>query len=278
MTLEAWILVGAQVFAVLYGLVIGSFLAATIVRIPEDRSLLVPSSCPRCGHRLGGADLVPVLSWLARRGRCRHCGTAISRLYPLVETLSALLAWLCFRHVVGSVGDLDAPHLIAWVFQYGFLCLLLVAAAVDVRHRIIPLETSSYAVPFGLAGHFVLERLGYDGHLSIGFVAALVGAVVWGGFFTVVERVWQFLTGRVGLGWGDVKLAWMLGAFLGVAQGGAAIMLGSIVGSVVGIAARVVLPRNPYLPFGPPLALGATVVVLFGDLPLTEWLVDLFYA
>ena len=81
---DAVILGLGQLFATLYGLVIGSFLAVCIVRIPEDCSLMVPSSCPRCGTRIGWADNVPVLSWLALRGRCRHCGAPISPLYPLV--------------------------------------------------------------------------------------------------------------------------------------------------------------------------------------------------
>lgn len=273
---ESFLLVFAQTFAVLYGLAIGSFVAAAAVRIPEDRSLLVPSSCPRCGTRLGIVDLVPVLSWIALRGRCRHCGTSVSPLYPLIELVSGLLAWLVCRHVFGSAADFDLAHIVAWVMQFGFLAALLLAATVDVRHRIIPNETSIFAVPFGIGGHWLLEWLGYDGFLGIGVVQSVLGAMAWGGFFGTMAWLWINVFGRIGLGWGDVRLAWMLGAFLGFAPGGLyAIMMGSIVGSVAGIATMVVLRKTPYLPYGPPLALGATLYVLWGDLPFIQWLAAL---
>lgn len=272
---EDLLLACVQGFAILYGLAVGSFIAAAAVRIPEDRSLMVASSCPRCGHRLGVTDLVPVVSWLWLRGSCKHCGASISPLYPLVETLSALLAWLVARHLFGGIADLDAGHAVAWVMQYGFLALLLLAATVDVRHRIIPNETSVYAAPMGIAGHALLQWLGYDGFLAIGVTESVLGALVWGGFFGLMAWAWINVTGTLGLGWGDVKLALMIGAFLGFAPGGStAILLGSVIGSVVGLIATAVLWRRPYLPFGPPLALGAAAVVLYGDLPVGQWVAD----
>lgn len=260
-------LIFAQVFAVLYGLTVGSFLASSIVRIPEGRSSLVPSSCPRCATRIRWHDNVPVLSWLWLRGRCRACGSPISALYPLVELLSGLLAWLVCRHLVQTPADLDLAHAAAWVLQFGFLAMLIVAAAVDTRHRIIPDETSIYAVPLGIGGHALLELLGYDGWLSIGWREAALGATVWGGCFAFFSWSALFLLRREGLGWGDVKLAAMFGAFLGTMPGGlAAIALGSLVGVAVGLAATVITWGRTYLPFGPPLAVGGAVYVLYGDL------------
>lgn len=270
---EGTLLALAQLFAVLYATVIGSFIAAAAVRIPENRSVMVPSSCPRCGHRLGPLDLVPVLSWVFLRGRCRHCGAAISPVYPLVELISGLLGWLVCRHLVGGAEDLDLVHAIAWIHQFGFLALLLLAATVDLRHRIIPDETSTLAAPFGIAGHALLEWLGYDGFLSIGVVASVAGAVLWWGFFAFMAWTWVLVTRRIGLGQGDVKIALMLGAFLGFSPGGTtAILIGSLLGSVIGLVATAILWRRPYLPFGPPLALGGAAYVLYGDLPVYDWL------
>lgn len=255
-----------QAFAVVYGLVIGSFLAVCILRLPEDRSLLVPSACPRCGAHVRWFDNVPVFSWLALRGRCRNCGTPISPFYPLVETLTGLLAWLAFRSIVHDVEDLDAIHAAMWVVRFGFLCLLVVSAYVDVRHRIIPDQTSIYAVPVGIVAAACLELMGADG---IGWRQAVLGATFWGGAAAVFSWITWYVTGVDALGWGDVKLIAMFGSFLGFFGGLAVLMWGSIIGSVVGITAIVVLRRRVWLPFGPPLAIAAAVYALWG--PVVVW-------
>lgn len=251
-------------FAVAYGLAIGSFLAVCIVRLPEDRSLLVPSGCPRCGARIRWYDNVPVLSWLALRARCRSCGTPIPPLYPLVELLGGLLGLLVFRQVFVDPADLDLAHAAAWTVRFGFLALLVVAAYVDVRHRIIPDETSIYAVPVGIAAAALLQWLGWDAPGWIGWREAIAGTVLWGGLFAAISLGFRFVTGVDGLGWGDVKLAAMLGAFLGPLGGMVALLFASLTGSIVGLAVVLVRRRRPALPFGPPIALGAAVFVLWG--------------
>ena len=272
---EAAIMAGAQGFAALYGLVLGSFCAAAIVRLPEGRSMLTPSACPRCGTRLTGADLVPVVSWLRSRGRCRHCGAPISPLYPLVEALCGILGWLVFRHLFSGVADFTAANAAAWVVQLGFLLILVVAATVDVRHRIIPNETSSYAALAGIAGHAVLDWLGYDGFLAIGVVQSVAGALAWSAFFGSLALFWEVVLKREGLGWGDVKLAAMLGAFLGFLPAGLfALMMGSLIGVLGHLVALVVRRSDEHLPYGPALAAGAAIYVLYGDVPLlAPWIV-----
>jgi leader peptidase (prepilin peptidase)/N-methyltransferase len=258
-----------QAFAVLYGLVIGSFLNVCIVRLPEDRSLWPRSACPSCNTPIAWYDNVPVLSWLILRGRCRHCGARISPLYPLVELLSGLLGWLLFRRIFADPADLDLAHIAAWVVQFGFLGLLVVAAYVDVRHRIIPDETSIYAVPFGIAGAALLQLVGYDGWMSIGWRQAVVGATLWWLAFAALSWVALYLMDQVALGWGDVKLAAMFGAFLGPTGTFAVLMFGSIIASTVGIVVTVAQGRRTYLPYGPPLALAAVLYVLWGEPFLT---------
>lgn len=259
------VLVVGQVFAVVYGLVIGSFLAVCIVRLPEDRSLLVPSACPRCATRVRWYDNVPILSWFLLRRRCRSCGAPISPLYPLVELLGGLLGWILFRRIFTEPEHLDAAHAAAWAVQLVFLSMLAVAAFTDIRHRIIPDETSIYAVPVGVLAAALLQWLGWDGWLAIGWKQACLGAAIWGGFFAFISWSTQFVTGRVALGWGDVKLAAMLGAFLGPHHAFLVVMFGSLLGAVVGIVATIVARRRVYLPYGPPLAVAAAVYVLWGE-------------
>lgn len=255
-----------QAFATAYGLAIGSFLAVCIVRLPEDRSLLVSSACPRCGARVRWRDNVPVLSWFLLRGRCRDCGTPISPLYPLVEALGGTLGWLLYRRLMPTVDQIDAVHGLAWVVWFGFLGLLVVAAAVDVRHRIIPDQVSSYAVPFGLIGAAALEWAGFEGWLAVGWRSAVLGAAGWGGLFAVFALVGRYVARQEVLGWGDVKLAAMLGAFLGLFPGTfVTVLVGSLFGAVVGIAVTVLARRRVWLPYGPPLALAAALWVLWGD-------------
>ena len=266
------VLVAGQAFAAVYGLVIGSFLAVCIVRLPEDRSLLVPSACPHCGARVRWFDNVPVLGWMWLRGRCRSCAAPISPLYPLVELLGGLLGWLVFRQLFLDPADVDLAHVAAWVVRFGFLCLLVVAAAVDVRHRIIPDETSIYAVPFGLAGAALLGVLGFEGAGFPSFAEAVFGAAAWGGLFVVLSWSGRFVFGADALGWGDVKLVTMFGAFLGPVPGTLmALLVGSLLGSAVGLAALVIQRRRTALPFGPPLAVGAAAVALWGEVLAPWW-------
>lgn len=252
-------------FAAAFGLVIGSFLNVVILRGPAEHSLLVPSHCPSCGHRVRPRDLVPVLSWLLLRGRCRDCGQPISAQYPLVELLTGLLAWLAFVRFVPDVHAIDAPHLAAWAVYAAFLADLVVVVFVDLRHRLILDATSIYAIPIGVAAAVLLTSVGYEGVIAVGWREAVLGALAGGAFFGLLAVSVWVVARTEGLGWGDVKLMAMIGAFLGPAPGGfTALLVGSILGSAFGIAAMVMTRRRGTLPMGPPLALGATVYVLFG--------------
>jgi leader peptidase (prepilin peptidase)/N-methyltransferase len=251
-----------EVYAAILGLVVGSFLAVCIRRLPEDRSLLVPSACPHCGHRVRWHDNVPVLSWLVLRGRCRDCGAPISPSYPLVELLTGLLAWLLFRRTFQAPTDFDLGHLVLFLADFVFVGLLIVATYVDLRHRIIPDQVSIYAVPVGLA--FAALGSWVGGAEAVGFRAAVLGALFWGGLFALISWTSSFVFRVEALGWGDVKLVTMFGAFLGGGGTWIAVLLGSIAGAIAGIAATAVHRRRVHLPFGPPLALGALGYVLFG--------------
>jgi leader peptidase (prepilin peptidase) / N-methyltransferase len=237
----------AVAFAVLAGLVIGSFLNVVAYRLPRKESLLRPASrCPSCGTPIKPYDNVPVVSWLILRGRCRHCGEPISARYPLVEAATGLLFGL-----VVLVKD-DAVDVA--------LGLLLVTALVpivliDLEHRLIP---NAITLPAAIAGVIAILVL------DTGFlVEALVAGAAAGGFFLLAAVMYPR-----GMGMGDVKLAGLLGLYLGRAVGPAlfaALILGVVVGA--GIIARkgAVAGRKTAVPFGPFLALGGLCGFFVGD-------------
>jgi leader peptidase (prepilin peptidase)/N-methyltransferase len=253
-------------FAAVFGLVFGSFLNVLIARWPEDASLLPPSHCPSCGHTIRWIDLVPVLSWAWLRGRCRDCGTAISPTYPLVELLGGLLGWLLFQRFFTGVEDLDLAHVAAWVVYFTFACIVVVMATVDLRHHIIPDQTSSYAIPVGLLGTVLLGVVGFDGWPAVTWTQSVLGALVGGAFLGGVALAWRWLRGEDAMGLGDAKVLAMIGAFLGALPGVWVVLLfGSLMGAVAHLFALVIRRRRTYLPFGPFLGVAALVHLLYGD-------------
>lgn len=256
-----------QAFAFAVGLAVGSFLNVCIARWPEDRSVVLPAShCEACGHPIRWSDNLPVVSWFLLRGRCRDCAAPIGAFHPAVELLGGLLSWLVFRRMVPGAEALDPAHVATWAVYFGFVSLLVVASYVDLRHRIIPDQTSIWAVPLGVLAAFALERVGAVDWLVPTWREAVLGAALGGGFFTFTAVIARFLKGQEALGWGDVKLMAMIGAFVGPIPGVIFVMLlGSVVGSIVGIAATLVQRRRTYLPFAPPLAAAAAVYVIYGD-------------
>jgi leader peptidase (prepilin peptidase)/N-methyltransferase len=253
-----------HVFSGLYGLVLGSFWNVAIARLPEGRSLWPRSRCPHCDAPVAARDNVPVLSWLLLRGRCRSCSSPISPRYPLIELLGSLLGVLLFRSLVPDASFLDPAHLVAWVVQFTFLSLLVIGAYVDLRHRILPDEVTLFAAPLGFLGALATEWIGYDGWMAVHWKQAVLGALVWPSVFGLGAFIGALWMGREILGRGDVKLMAMYGAFLGPLGTLVAVTWGSIIGSVVGIVYLLWKRRRPALPFGPPLAMGAVLLLFYG--------------
>lgn len=253
-------------WAVLVGLCVGSFLNVVIERLPEDRSLWPRSACTTCGTPIAAWQNVPIVSFVALRGRCATCKTPIPRTVPLVELLGGLLAWLAWARCVPTLADLDAAHMIAWVHLLAFLAILFAGAMTDIKHRILPDPLTIYAVPVAIFGVVVLDGLGYQGFPHVSWREAVVGAGVGGAFLGLFAGGIELIFKTEGLGWGDVKLMVLIGAVLGAVPGGFFVLLfGSMLGSIVGIAHIVVTRRRTYLPMGPFLALVAAIYALFGD-------------
>ena len=243
--------------AAVIGAVFGSFLNVVAYRLPRGESLSRPRSrCPGCATPIRPYDNVPVLSWLALRGRCRSCRTRISARYPLVEAGTGLL---CALVVLAKGPDEDA------LLGLGLVLLLVPVALIDLDHRIIP--NRLMLIGAVLAPALVLVTR------PDALVEHLVAAVAAGGFFLVAVLAYPR-----GMGMGDVKLAAVMGLYLGVSVAPAllaALLSGTLVGA--GIIARrgAAEGRKTAVPFGPFLALGGLVGLLVGD-AMVDWYLDSF--
>jgi len=234
-------------FAGLFGAIAGSFLNVVAYRLPRKQSLISPASrCPHCQTPVKPYDNVPVVSFILLRGRCRSCSAPISLRYPIVEALTGALC----------VGAVLAHHSAASIALSVALILLLVpAAAIDIEHRIIPNRLTALGAVLALGIGLLLDPSGEPERLIAGAAA--------GGFLLIAALAYPG-----GMGMGDVKLAGVMGLFLGRAVA-PAIAIALVAGTVAGIAviarkgARE--GRKTAVPFGPFLALGALVAVFVGQ-------------
>jgi leader peptidase (prepilin peptidase)/N-methyltransferase len=240
------------------GLLLGSFASAVAHRIPIGENWVSGRSmCPDCGHQLASYDNIPVVSWVLLRGRCRYCGERISARYPLAELgLAAAFAGCYFRFE-------DDWALIA--MGCVFCLTLLVITLTDLDHRIIP----NQVLLASLAAGVVLSVLADAGDLDERAIAAAVAFAV---LFLVA------LAYPSGMGMGDVKLAGLMGVYLGRAVA-PALLVGFLVGAIFGlalIAKNGAEARKQAVPFGPFLAFGGLVGLFAGD-EIVDWYLDTFF-
>ena len=228
----------------IFGLLIGSFLNVVIYRLPNNKSIVSPpSSCGSCGHRLGPIDLVPVLSYVFLRGRCRHCGAKFSPRYPLVEVLTGGLFSLLY-----------------WRFGFSFdfirfailTCILVSAAFIDIDHRIIPDKLNLFGIVSGIVFVFLPDSLSVKN--------ALLGFVAGGGLLLLVAVI-----SRGAMGGGDIKLFAVIGIFLGLEKTVLALFLTFLFGGIAGILliAAKIKSRKDYIPFGPFIGIGAFITIMW---------------
>ena len=239
------------------GLVIGSYLNVVIHRLPREESTVLPRSrCPRCGAPLRARDNLPLVSFLLLRGRCRQCQAPISWRYPLVEAGTGLL---CALVVVAKGADEDA------ILGLVLVLLLVPITLIDLDYQIIPNKITYPGVVVGIAIVALTDLSSLDENLIAAFIA--------GGFLFVA---WFLRPGGMGLG--DVKLAFMLGIYLGRAVAPAmfaALISGSLIGAVIIARYGAAKGRKMKIPFGPYLALGGIVGLFAGD-EIVEWYLDSF--
>jgi len=239
-----------SLFALVTGMVVGSFLNVCICRMPKDESVVFPPShCPQCDYQIRWYDNIPLISYLLLRGKCRGCGMHISIQYPLVELLNGLLTLALFLRF--------GPTLV-FLALFLFCSALVVITFIDLEHQIIPDEISLSGIIIGFIFSFFLQ-----GH---SWLNSLLGILLGGGSLLLVAYGYQWLTGKEGMGGGDIKLLAMMGAFLGWKSIPFIIFASSLIGSVVGITIMLVQKKDSKLaiPFGPYLAFGAVLYIFYG--------------
>src|SRR5437899_7674041 len=254
-----------------------SFLNVCLHRLPADESIVRPGSrCPRCATPIAWYDNLPLVSWAWLGARCRACRAHIPARYPLVEAATGGLALVALARFGATP---------AAAVAFAFSAALLLITFIDLDHRFIPDEVSLPGVVVGLASAFLPGR--------VGPVDALFGVLVGGGLLWAVAWGYERWTGVEGMGYGDVKLLAMIGAFLGWQAVPAVLVVASVTGSVAGIALiavrgggrngrrvvgrlglRALVPfarraaRRTAIPFGPFLALGAMLALYLPDLTM----------
>ena len=245
----------------LLGALIGSFLNVCIYRLPRHESIVWPGShCPACGKPIAWYDNIPVISYLLLGGRCRTCRVAIPPRYPVVEAATAI-GYLAILWQFGLNGTT--------ILYAALYSALIVVAGTDLSHKVIPNVITMPGVVVGLLGAATV--------LPVGVINSLLGIVVGGGLLWVLAWASPYLFGKEGMGGGDIKLLALVGAFLGWKPALLTIMIGSLIGSVVGISLIVarIMKRDEYIPFGPFLVVGAVLSMFFAQ-PLLAWYQGLF--
>lgn len=237
------------------GLAVGSFLNVCIHRLPRGGSLVHPGSrCPACGYALRWYDNVPVLSYLWLRARCRACGGGISIRYPIVELVTMGVFLLHYR--VFGWDLLLVPRLL-------FACALIVLFEIDREHQILPDAITLPGIVVGVLFAAVFPP---------GLRSAVLGALVGGGVLFAIGEIWSRLRKVEAMGFGDVKMLAMIGAFVGLKLIVVTFVLASYLGGLTGIV--LIASRRggmmSKVPFGTFLAVGGLVSSLWGNL-LVEW-------
>ena len=266
-------------FMVLLGLAVGSFLNVVIGRLPimlqrqwqaqcaalndqpvapsERFNLALPNShCPGCEHAIAWYDNIPLLSWLLLKARCRHCNTAISARYPLVETVTAAVFGLLYWNYGLSL------DLLMWCL---FAALLICLLFIDVDHLLLPDQLTYLLLWLGLlyavlGGPVPLEH-------------AVVGAIAGYGALWSVYWLFKLLSGKEGMGYGDFKLLAALGAWLGYSMLPLVVIVAALSGAVLGVVWQrwQRQKHSQPIPFGPFLIAAAVVALLWGDMLLAQY-------
>ena len=269
-----------SIIAGIFGLLIGSFLNVVIYRLPKVMqrdfdnyiaeqngqdlphqdvfNLMVPrSACPHCGHQISAIENIPVLSFLALRGRCANCKSPISVRYPLVEALTALISFgLIWHFGTGMAG------LASLVFAY----FLIALALIDFDTQLLP---DDLTLPLMWCGLLVNSQAVFCSLESAVFGAALGYITLW-----VIYWIFKFLTGKEGMGYGDFKLLAALGAWYGWTVLPVTILFSSLAGAIIGISLITITKRgrNVPMPFGPYLAIAGLFMLPFGQLITQKYL------
>ncbi|MBP9732835.1 MAG: prepilin peptidase [Candidatus Omnitrophica bacterium] len=256
----------AQALALLFGLLIGSFLNVIIWRMPRGESIAWPAShCPSCKTPIRWHDNIPVLAYLILKGKCRFCPSRIPFRYPVVELLGGIAGWAAFTVWGGAYAA--AAAVIFWA--------LIAVIWIDWEHQIIPDEISLGGIAAGLLFSFFFPVWVAGNAAEPGWRALLMsgaGVLVGGGILYLMALIGEWVFKKEAMGGGDVKLLAAVGAFFGWQGALFALFAGSVAGSFVGLAAKYIWKKD-VIPFGPYLALGTFLYMLWGQ-TILSWYVS----
>jgi leader peptidase (prepilin peptidase) / N-methyltransferase len=236
-----------------YGLVFGSFFNVVGLRVPLKQSIVAPrSTCPNCKHTLGPLELVPVLSYLLQRGKCRQCKVGISPLYPIIELITGLLF-------------ISAPFIMGWTSElwiaWTLISLLVIITVSDLAYTLIPDKILLFFSVFFLIERFLIPlEPWWD---------SLLGAVIGFSLLLVISIV-----SKGGMGGGDIKLYAVIGFVLGTKLMLLSFFLATLIGAIfgiIGIALRLLERKNP-VPFGPFIAIGTLLAYFYGNIIIENYL------
>ena len=242
------------IFVFLLGITVGSFLNVCILRIPAGESIVTgPSHCVRCGKKLKWYELIPIISFLALRGRCSNCKSPISAQYPIIEALNGLL-WLLIVFILGFTPYAMLACLLA--------SSLIVLSIIDIRTREIPAGINIFILILGIAAT-ILDLRNFMPHLI--------------GLFAISLPLYLILliTHGRGIGGGDIKLMAACGLFLGFKLIVLGFFLGCLAASVVHLLLMALKKADRSLSFGPYLSLGIFIALIWGN-SLINWYLNLY--
>ena len=240
------------------GLIVGSFSNVCIYRIPRNESMIYPAShCPKCRSSIKPIDNIPLLSYILLKGKCRNCGSKISIQYPVVEFLTGIIYIFIFL-----IYGLTLQSLIYIILSSA----LIIIAFIDLNEQIVPDIISLPGIVIGLILSFFVPY--------ISFINSVLGVVVGGGIILVIGLVGSVIFKKEAMGGGDVKLAAMIGAFLGWKYTIISLFLGFFLGALVGIFLILskIKSKEDMVPFGPFIALGSFITFLWGE-KILSWYV-----
>jgi len=252
--------------AFVFGLCVGSFLNVCAWRLPRGESIVFPPShCPKCDHQIKWYENLPLLSWIALRGRCSGCREPISVRYFLIELATGLL----FAAVYVKTAALHLPRGV-FIAEIGgalaVVSLSVVATVTDIEHRIIPDKTTYPTIAFGLICAALFPEAWKTHSHPAGFALACASVTVCAGAMAIFAVAGKWMFKKDALGWGDVKYIAAIAAALGPRAALFTLFSGSILGAGAGFALMAIHKKGPKMaiPFGPALAAGAILWIFIG--------------
>ena len=247
-----------MILILILGLIVGSFGNVCIYRIPRNESIIYPAShCPKCRTTIKPVDNIPLLSYILLKGRCRNCGSKISIQYSIVEFLTGIIYLIIYL-----IYGLSIQSLIYIILSSA----LIIIAFIDLNELIVPDVISLPGIAAGLILSFFVPY--------ISFINSALGVVIGGGIILIIGLVGSMIFKKEAMGGGDIKLAAMIGAFLGWRYTIISLFLGFFLGALAGIFLILskIKSREDMVPFGPFIALGSLITLLWGEKILSWYL------